>query len=400
MNHEAAPLGAIRENKPAWQRSGVPGLYRRSNGNFYSRYCINGRRTWRSLDTDQFEAAKLRHERRRGDVETARQVGTAINCDLRTLGALARELEREINAASVSTTTKAGYQRWLARLTLNWPGDFETTLARSITRDTIVQLRNQLATRALVGRGGRERRAFRPSVVNQTLTILRMILDLAVRHHAIASNPFAETRLLGRSIYLPHEHRRPQLPNADMMERLLAEVARVPDSLGDEGNPEYRRFREARAVEVSDACRFLAYSGLRLGEARASRIEDDHGDTLIVRGSKTPAAARVVPVNPALRTVLDRIRSRRSSGPMLGIRSPRVALARACSRLGIATLRPHDLRHYFATACIESGVPIPTVADWLGHADGGTVLMRTYRHLRSQHSLEAARRVQLVPAEP
>ena len=96
MNHEAAPLGAIRENKPAWQRSGVPGLYRRSNGNFYSRYCINGRRTWRSLDTDQFEAAKLRHERRRGDVETARQVGTAINCDLRTLGALARELEREI----------------------------------------------------------------------------------------------------------------------------------------------------------------------------------------------------------------------------------------------------------------------------------------------------------------
>ena len=72
MNHEAAPLGAIRENKPAWQRSGVPGLYRRSNGNFYSRYCINGRRTWRSLDTDQFEAAKLRHE---GDGATSRPPG-------------------------------------------------------------------------------------------------------------------------------------------------------------------------------------------------------------------------------------------------------------------------------------------------------------------------------------
>jgi integrase len=32
------------------------------------------------------------------------------------------------------------------------------------------------------------------------------------------------------------------------------------------------------------------------------------------------------------------------------------ALARACKEIGIARLTHHDLRHLFATRCIESGV--------------------------------------------
>jgi hypothetical protein len=27
-----------------------------------------------------------------------------------------------------------------------------------------------------------------------------------------------------------------------------------------------------------------------------------------------------------------------------------------------------------------SGVPVPVVADWLGHMDRGTLLLKTYRH--------------------
>jgi integrase len=40
----------------------------------------------------------------------------------------------------------------------------------------------------------------------------------------------------------------------------------------------------------------------------------------------------------------------------------------------------------FATRAIESGVDVPTVARWLGHRDGGTLLMRTYSHLLNEHS--------------
>src|SRR5690606_14925834 len=56
-------------------------------------------------------------------------------------------------------------------------------------------------------------------------------------------------------------------------------------------------------------------------------------------------------------------------------------------------LSNHDLRHLFATRCIESGVDIPTVARWLGHKDGGALAMKVYGHLRDEHSQRSAARV-------
>jgi integrase len=53
----------------------------------------------------------------------------------------------------------------------------------------------------------------------------------------------------------------------------------------------------------------------------------------------------------------------------------------------------HDLRHLFATRCIESGVDIPTVSRWLGHRDGGALAMRTYGHLGDEHSKSMAAKV-------
>jgi len=39
----------------------------------------------------------------------------------------------------------------------------------------------------------------------------------------------------------------------------------------------------------------------------------------------------------------------------------------------MARITHHDLRHLFATTCIEAGVDIPTVSRWLGHQDGGAL---------------------------
>jgi integrase len=55
--------------------------------------------------------------------------------------------------------------------------------------------------------------------------------------------------------------------------------------------------------------------------------------------------------------------------------------------------RHHCFRHFFATTCIESGVDIPTIARWLGHSDGGALAMRTYGHLRAEHSAGQALKV-------
>jgi integrase len=65
----------------------------------------------------------------------------------------------------------------------------------------------------------------------------------------------------------------------------------------------------------------------------------------------------------------------------------------AALKVGMERITHHDLRHLFATACIESGVDIPTVSRWLGHRDGGALAMKVYGHLRDHHSAAAARRV-------
>ena len=63
---------------------------------------------------------------------------------------------------------------------------------------------------------------------------------------------------------------------------------------------------------------------------------------------------------------------------------------RACEKVGAERITHHDLRHLFATRCIESGVDIPTVSRWLGHKDGGALAMKTYGHLRREHSIAQA----------
>jgi integrase len=69
------------------------------------------------------------------------------------------------------------------------------------------------------------------------------------------------------------------------------------------------------------------------------------------------------------------------------------AMNRAAKVIGMRRITHHDLRHLFATRCIESGVDIPTVSRWLGHKDGGALAMKVYGHLRDAHSADMAKRV-------
>src|SRR6059036_4288174 len=101
------------------------------------------------------------------------------------------------------------------------------------------------------------------------------------------------------------------------------------------------------------------------------------------------------------RALFERMRSERH-GEALDAKVFRVgecqkALDRACKKVGTDRITHHDLCHLFATRCIESGVDIPTVSRWLGHKDGGALAMRTYGHLRREHSLAQAQRVSFAP---
>jgi integrase len=95
--------------------------------------------------------------------------------------------------------------------------------------------------------------------------------------------------------------------------------------------------------------------------------------------------------------LLGRLRSERpdelATQPVMPVRTCKQALRRASQSIGMANLTHHDLRHLFATLCIESGVDIPTVSRWLGHKDGGALAMKVYGHLRDQHSADMAEKV-------
>ncbi len=54
-----------------------------------------------------------------------------------------------------------------------------------------------------------------------------------------------------------------------------------------------------------------------------------------------------------------------------------------------ASVRLHDLRHFQATQLLDAGVPVPTVAARLGHADG-TTTMKIYAHRTQRADQQAA----------
>jgi integrase len=146
---------------------------------------------------------------------------------------------------------------------------------------------------------------------------------------------------------------------------------------------------------------------MRKGEANALEWRDVDLDTgeIIVRGDPESRTKnwelRRVPLIPDARTLFERMRRERAEEPLNAkvflVRECQKALDRACKKVGTDRITHHDLRHLFATRCIESGVDIPTVSRWLGHKDGGALAMKTYGHLRREHSISQAQRVTFAP---
>jgi integrase len=158
-----------------------------------------------------------------------------------------------------------------------------------------------------------------------------------------------------------------------------------------------------QAQQCADFVRFLAFSGCRLSEARQmtwADVDFEKGRVTVhnakVRRGANAARTRNVPMIAQLRTLLERLaqQSHDQSDKVCAVGECEKSLARASKLVGLEQkLTHHDLRHLFATRCIESDVDIPTVSRWLGHSDGGALAMKVYGHLRDDHSLDMAQRV-------
>jgi integrase len=217
-----------------------------------------------------------------------------------------------------------------------------------------------------------------PSTVQRAFTVLRVILDAAVRDGHLARNP-AKT--------VP-------LPKVPYIEQRFLEPSQIRDLLA-----------AAEVSRLGVILDVIATTGLRQGEALALQWADvDFEDaTLRVRGTltkangrlivsepKTERSRRVLPLTPTLAARLAEHRKTQVAerllagdlwndndfvfatelGKPIDPRNLLRTLTRAAKAAGIAgRVNLHSLRHSAATNMLDAGVSIRAVADLLGHAD-------------------------------
>jgi len=341
----------------------VPNLLQYVPSNtYYGRLRVGGKLIRRSLRTTAFTTAKLRL----ADFEKQQRVAPPRASDApASLRDARRAYEQELLCRHDLKPRTREYRLGCIKVLLKtWPGLDLKRLTQVSTADC----------QTWAARFAAE---YDAHYFNQVLSTLRRILQLGGLH----SNPALAVKRRGV------KPRQLSLPEPGQFQALLAEME------GAGG-------RDSR--NCADFVRFLAYSGCRLSEARQVRWMDIDWETgtVAVRNGKqrlTSSAdpTRHVPIVEDLGRLLERLKQEPHApeDAICKVRECQKSLDRACRILDVPRLTHHDLRHLFATRCIESGVDIPTVSRWLGHVDGGALAMRTYGHLRNEHSLAMAKKV-------
>ncbi len=361
----------VAESKGLWQKTPFANLVRYvPSGIYFSRIRVRSKLIRRSLKTNKLAVAKLRLadlekvERQRIEVQ-----GAVENGNMRFGEALTVFRGRLNKDASLKPRTKEFREERIAALLKSWPG-LEETEVRKISKSDCLAWAADYSAKAS------------PQCVNTCVATLRMVIDLAIDAGARYDNP---ARFIKK---LRIRQKELQLPSRDQFVKMVESIEGVN-----------RRFSR----DCANLVRFLAYGGFRKSEAANITWADCDFDKkeIVVRGDPETGTKnwtiRRVPMIPDMIELLSRLRAERpdetASQPVMRVRECQIAINSACKKLGIARFTHHDLRHLFATLCIESGVDIPTVSRWLGHKDGGALAMKVYGHLRDQHSVAMAQRV-------
>ncbi|MDH5673703.1 MAG: site-specific integrase [Myxococcales bacterium] len=137
-----------------------------------------------------------------------------------------------------------------------------------------------------------------------------------------------------------------------------------------------------------------AFCGLGVRDSELYRILPEHVDSdakvVLVPGTKTEGAHRVLPPNAELMKLLCERADARDPGeplfePWTNVRRD---LAAACERAGIDRVTPNDLRRSFASWQAEQGVPELVTAALMGHSSSKMV-RKVYARIGDQAKRDA-----------
>jgi integrase len=357
--------------KTSFEPTGKQQLYiRQPLGIYYARLYLNGTTKWVSLKTPSKTVAKielaklLQGHYAVQDAEASTRKGNA------TIGELAEIYLHDVDLdTDLKPASKEYRHKTVKYLLRSWP-DLAHRIPSKVTETECKEW-----ARAYRGR-------FSESLYNNTVDSLRHIFALAIGRGLIARNPALDVSKVQIT------QKKLELPSSE-------QFGKIVEHLRDSGS--------GFSQGCGDLVEFLAYSGCRISEAALVRWSDiDYARSRIYIAPGKNDQSRFVPLLDAVRGLLERIKKeprwfridqRREDGFILSVSECEKALTRVCAAVGAHRITHHDLRHLFATRCIESGVDIPTVSRWLGHRDGGALAMRTYGHLRDEHSTLMAAKV-------
>jgi integrase len=366
----------VKQCKPTktWERTRLQNLVRHKSGRYYARAFAGGKEVWKSLKTSHFSVAQAKLAEFLKDHRQRRSHGSGEVSAKMTFGeAAAIHLKNLDDNPNLKPRTRDYWREVLAALVKSWPGLNETEV-RKITQADCKKWASAYAKTAS------------PTRYNNTVAVLRHVLNVAIEAGVIYNNPAAVVKraaVRGKQIFLP---------TIDKFNALIGEM---------------RAGHSRDSMNCADLASGLAFTGCRIGEAREVTWRDvdfDAGE-IVVRGDAGTGTKnwelRRVPLIPDARALFERMRGERSGEPLeaklFNVGECQKSLERGAKKVGTDRITHHDLRHLFATRCIESGVDIPTVSRWLGHKDGGALAMKTYGHLRREHSIAQAQRVTFTP---
>ena len=328
------------------------------SGIYYLQAKINGKKIRKSLRTSKLKIAKMKRDDMLRKLRARSPDKDSKNMTLKDCIELTRSYYSEKPSYKVKPASMHYRNQCLSAIESEFPNRAISTISKKETHDAFARLAARYSAQRY----------------NNILGTFREMMRIAIRAHARLDDPSAELERL------PIRKKEIEIPLASAFAEIVKSV---------------RSQNKANSIETANFIEFLAYSGMRVDEARNVFGADIGKDRIKVTGGASGTKnhqVRYVPIVPAMQDLLKRMQYGIHK-PLFRVKSPRGALKNACARLGINHVRVHDLRHFFATTCVESGIDFATIAKWLGHKDGGILVARTYGHIRDEHSQREAAKV-------
>lgn len=257
-----------------------------------------------------------------------------------------------------------------------------------------------------------------PKVCARTINLdvigLRVVLKRALSDGLIQRLPTEGLRPLKvntpkRSLFTPAD-----------LEKICAaafEAKAKANKAGDEATEQVPVTKNAQ--QFADYIRVLAYSGCRRNEALGLQwgdVDFERGQLQVCRQvthrgieDLKNREARTVDFNAKLKAHLEDMATRLAPDSCWLFPSPQRGDKDIPAHSFIESLKMvrtqaklpgfgfHDLRHYFISMCVMSGIDFMTIAAWVGHKDGGILIGKVYGHLANEHRKAMAERVSFEP---